>query len=750
MTNMGDPLPPDPYRALGVDRSATEDAIKKAYRKACLRCHPDKTKDPAKIEEFHNIQQAYDILGDEEKRHHYEATLRLQSLRKEMQGGRPSAYPSPRDAPPSSYDEKSRSRSGWVPGWSSRGPFRSEERVPPKPSEPAPQPRPAPQRSPTFEDDFIDRNELNRSASRKDDSYYSSTRRPAQAKPAKAESVRGSKMEKSSPKESREKERNEMKKQREREVQRERGRKYGPAPVTVESESSDDGHAARQAASRSQRTQYEEPRRRSDTTGARSAGVRESRRSDDEDSVYGRSRQHYTDQEEALRKYRIQSGDIPAPPPSYRAPPEADISYSRRGSSRDARPGLVRRSSTTKATLSKEPSSRPASRRASPVRRPSRTYESGEPTADARRPPGMPTSYSSPTGAGIKLPDERRGRSYDDYPRSRPSMRHADTMPSPRSSAERMEREERDKLYERADRSDREKSDKERSDRERSSGRTKLSRSDSIPVADRLERSSSGGGRTKSRRHYPEDATPAVSSGLRHGENNDSGYSTSSPSESPVEQFPTATAEPKKKVYQYASTTKADDPYVAEVRAPGGRRSSSPVREKKPSYPPSAAVHDRGRPPPSRSASYTTQPPAMPGLARRSSLSGRGETSSRSRSGIVRGDTMSSLPSRGRDRIIPPPLQTSYKVSDGRKGDGYFFGEQIRAASPDEMSPREPLFKVPAPDKVSYTKHYNPNDVAYAANSASSLGRRTSSARASYSPSERQERVMRPRREAVF
>lgn len=82
-----DPLPPDPYAALGVPRDADASLIKSTYRKIVLKTHPDKFTDEAvkkqKQEEFHKIQQAYEIIGDEEKRAKYDAEVRLQQLRKE-------------------------------------------------------------------------------------------------------------------------------------------------------------------------------------------------------------------------------------------------------------------------------------------------------------------------------------------------------------------------------------------------------------------------------------------------------------------------------------------------------------------------------------------------------------------------------------------------------------------------------------------------------------------------------------------
>ncbi|MBA3300398.1 MAG: molecular chaperone DnaJ [Thermoleophilaceae bacterium] len=59
----------DPYRALGVEKKASQEEIKKAYRKLARRWHPDRNSgDPKAEERFKEIQEAYDTVGDPESR----------------------------------------------------------------------------------------------------------------------------------------------------------------------------------------------------------------------------------------------------------------------------------------------------------------------------------------------------------------------------------------------------------------------------------------------------------------------------------------------------------------------------------------------------------------------------------------------------------------------------------------------------------------------------------------------------------
>jgi len=58
----------DYYKILGVEKSASDDEIKKAYRKMALKYHPDKNKSPGAEEKFKEIAEAYDVLSDPKKR----------------------------------------------------------------------------------------------------------------------------------------------------------------------------------------------------------------------------------------------------------------------------------------------------------------------------------------------------------------------------------------------------------------------------------------------------------------------------------------------------------------------------------------------------------------------------------------------------------------------------------------------------------------------------------------------------------
>src|SRR3990172_5804567 len=62
----------DYYEILGVNKGASSDQIKKAYRKLALEWHPDRNKKPEANEKFKEINEAYAVLSDTNKRSTYD------------------------------------------------------------------------------------------------------------------------------------------------------------------------------------------------------------------------------------------------------------------------------------------------------------------------------------------------------------------------------------------------------------------------------------------------------------------------------------------------------------------------------------------------------------------------------------------------------------------------------------------------------------------------------------------------------
>jgi DnaJ-class molecular chaperone len=62
----------DYYKTLGVERTADEKAIKTAYRKLARKYHPDVAKDKSSVGRFQEINEAYEVLSDPEKRRRYD------------------------------------------------------------------------------------------------------------------------------------------------------------------------------------------------------------------------------------------------------------------------------------------------------------------------------------------------------------------------------------------------------------------------------------------------------------------------------------------------------------------------------------------------------------------------------------------------------------------------------------------------------------------------------------------------------
>jgi len=82
----------DYYKILGVDRKASQDEIKKTFRKLAMKYHPDQNKDNKQAEEkFKEINEAYEVLSDPKKRERYDQ-LGSSYAQWQQRGGNPGNF----------------------------------------------------------------------------------------------------------------------------------------------------------------------------------------------------------------------------------------------------------------------------------------------------------------------------------------------------------------------------------------------------------------------------------------------------------------------------------------------------------------------------------------------------------------------------------------------------------------------------------------------------------------------------------
>ncbi|KAJ4362054.1 hypothetical protein N0V83_010996 [Neocucurbitaria cava] len=380
---MSEPLP-DHYKILGVDKNADAATIKASHRKLVLKCHPDKVTDPAlkeqKQEEFHHIQQAYEVLIDKDKRADYEAHLTLEALRKEKAARTAAASTSEKTA---RFDVRTSGGASFTATGPSR--YATEERKP----------------SRSYDDD--DRYYEDRARGKYDTypAYPKSGSAPRSGRSEKESS-------RSAARPAQDRTRSERTKTRDRETRSER--KFN----SVESDSSEDEKARfqtewkRRSAEEAARKQPTEPRRTED------------RRSYEDERYGGSSQRKMSSQaEEALRyqhKSRVQVEAEMSRPSPTRTSSRDYYGGESRSSRKDSRPEAVRRSSA-----------RPKERTSTSGRDRDRAIPEIVDWSEHRSPPAFKHSSSSP--ANIEVPRTMPQRSYTES--SRDHRHAADTSPPP-------------------------------------------------------------------------------------------------------------------------------------------------------------------------------------------------------------------------------------------------------------------------------------------------------------------------------
>lgn len=75
------PTEPTHYEVLGVSESASQDEIRRAYRRLVMKLHPDRSGDAKTTDRFVRVNQAYEVLIDTERRSNYDTVLRIQRER---------------------------------------------------------------------------------------------------------------------------------------------------------------------------------------------------------------------------------------------------------------------------------------------------------------------------------------------------------------------------------------------------------------------------------------------------------------------------------------------------------------------------------------------------------------------------------------------------------------------------------------------------------------------------------------------
>lgn len=104
----------DYYAVLGVRRDASQDEIKKAFRRLARELHPDVNPDPKTQERFKEINAAYEVLSDPQKKQVYD--LGGDPSRRRAEAGPVASAPVASGTSPTSWTRSSERRPSVVPG----------------------------------------------------------------------------------------------------------------------------------------------------------------------------------------------------------------------------------------------------------------------------------------------------------------------------------------------------------------------------------------------------------------------------------------------------------------------------------------------------------------------------------------------------------------------------------------------------------------------------------------------------------
>ena len=429
---MDDPLPPDPYKTLGVPKDATLATIRSAHRKLVLACHPDKVKvseeseKKIKAEQFHQVQQAYEILNDDSSRQKYDERVKLAELRAELRDER---GPLPRRA-----TEYSSPRTTYTPRSEVRGGRVYEERVPSNVR--------------SYADDYFSSSFADHrpSAKKYDDMFGESRRTSGRAQEDKRRAreveVERERRAKEAARKAEERDQRERRraKEKKKDVEAKARSKFTYVQDDDFSDSEvDDRYTSRRDPTPPKQPRYEEVRRR-DREEPKRGSTKTARDQYDYDSKASAAQEHINRSREVFREVeseprnrssrpRASSNLDQAPPPVAPAPPVRPVDTRRRSSDRE-------RSDKERSGGEWDRRHGRGSKAPSPVRTSSnkkdKKYDFVDPPTT--RKPAMPNFTSDPKGlkshVGSSKKEAQRAATYHSSQELKhPGLRRAETLP---------------------------------------------------------------------------------------------------------------------------------------------------------------------------------------------------------------------------------------------------------------------------------------------------------------------------------